>query len=262
MKQIVILFFFSIWLGGCTVHKAHLDKTGLKTTNINALSQEFLETVRDGKDTEAIQEKIARLPLDELSQSLVSDAHKIAFWINIYNGYIQVKLMENPKAYDDKSEFFKKGQIPIAGVRFSFENIEHGILRKSQWPLGQGRIRKWFPNKIERDLRVDKRDYRIHFALNCGARDCPPVTIYHPEELDVQLNKVTELFLKRNSEYHPEKNEVAITSLFNWFRGDFGGKKGIKRILMEFGVIPDTKDIDISYKNYDWTLDLDNWTTL
>ncbi len=226
------------------------------------LSEDFLQNVKDGRDTKIIRDRIANLTLEELTNSLITDAHRLAFWINVYNAYILVILKEDPEAYNDKSTFFKKEQIPIAGERFSFEKIEHGIIRKSQWALGQGRIRRWFPNTYERKLRINKRDYRVHFALNCGAKDCPPVAIYHPETLESQLNTGTALFLKQNSEYYPEKNEVAVTSLFNWFRGDFGGKNGIKKILKEFEVIPNTQDIDISYKNYDWTLDLDNWTHL
>ncbi|NNE78221.1 MAG: DUF547 domain-containing protein, partial [Pricia sp.] len=127
---------------------------------------------------------------------------------------------------------------------------------------GLGFIRKWFPNKFERKLRVDDRDYRIHFALNCGAKDCPPVAIYEADRLDEQLNMGTKKYLERTSEYRANANEVAVTSLFSWFRGDFGCKSGIKDILKEFEIIPTTKKIDLEYKNYDWTLDLDNWTEL
>lgn len=262
MRPNIIVLLFLVLFSGCSIHKANFEKTALKTSDFNKLSEEFLQNIKNGKDTRAIQDRIANTTLTELTSSLITDTHQLAFWINIYNAYILVILSENPELYDDKKAFFKKEQIPIAGKLLSFEKIEHGIIRKSQWSLGQGRIRKWFPNKLERRLRIRKRDYRIHFALNCGAKDCPPVTIYNPEELDEQLDQGTELFLKQNSDYHPEKNEVAVTSLFNWFRGDFGGKQGIKKILKEFEVIPTTKDIDISYKNYDWTLDLDNWTNL
>jgi hypothetical protein len=262
MRPNIIVLLFLVLFSGCTIHKANFEKTALKTSDFNKLSEDFLQNIKNGKDTKTIQDRIANTTSAELTDALITDAHQLAFWINIYNAYILVILSENPELYDDKKAFFKKEQIPIAGKLLSFEKIEHGIIRKSQWSLGQGRIRKWFPNKLERRLRIRKRDYRIHFALNCGAKDCPPVTIYNPEELDEQLDQGTELFLKQNSDYHPEKNEVAVTSLFNWFRGDFGGKQGIKKILKEFEVIPTTKDIDISYKNYDWTLDLDNWTNL
>ncbi|MFT6993789.1 MAG: hypothetical protein ACJA1P_000516, partial [Maribacter sp.] len=117
-------------------------------------------------------------------------------------------------------------------------------------------------NKFERKLRVDKRNYRIHFALNCGAKDCPPVAIYEWERLDEQFKKGTSTYLKNTTVYTKEKKEVAVTALFSWFRGDFNGKSGVKKILKKQGLIPTTKDMDLSYKNYDWTLDLDNFIDL
>ena len=232
------------------------------TLNFNDLSEEFLTQIKAGKNTKTIQDKFSNTTLTLLESNLKTDEDKLAFWINIYNGYIQVLLTENPELYDDRGTFFKKEQIPIAGRLLSFDKIEHGIIRKSQWKLGLGLIRKWFPNKFERQLRVDERDYRIHFAINCGAKDCPPVAIYNPKDLDNQLEKSTKMYLQKTSEYDSETQTATVTSLFNWFRGDFGCKSGVKNILKTHGIIETTKNIDITYKSYDWTLDLDNWISL
>ncbi|WP_273567317.1 DUF547 domain-containing protein [Maribacter halichondriae] len=233
-----------------------------ENVDLNELSEDFLKNIKNEVTTNKIRSKLYSLSLEDLERGLKTDAQKLAFWVNVYNAYIQVILSENPKLYDDKRAFFKMEQIPIAGRLLSFEKIEHGIIRKSQWPLGLGLIRKWFPNKFERKLRVDKRDYRVHFALNCGAKDCPPVAIFDADQLDEQFDKGTERYLKRTSEYKADKKEVAVTSLFNWFRGDFGCKKGVKKILKTQEIIPTTKGVDITYQNYDWTLDLDNWIEL
>jgi len=175
--------------------------------------------------------------------------------------YIQVFLSKNPELYDDRQAFFNDERILIAGEKRSFAKIEHGIIRRSQWALGLGNIRKWFPDRFERKLRVDKRDYRAHFALNCGAKDCPPVTIYYADRVNEQLDRGTTNYLKKTTNYNSQNKSVAITSLFSWFRGDFGGKSGTKEILNEQGLIP-TTDVDLEFKNYDWTLHLDNWTEL
>lgn len=237
-----------------TVNQQKLD--------FNQLAVEFLQMTKESKNTESIQKKLAQTTLKDLENGLQTDTKKLAFWVNIYNAYIQVILSEKPDLYKDRQQFFGANQIKIAGEMISFAKIEHGIIRKSQWPLGLGLIRKWFPNKFERKLRVDKRDYRIHFALNCGAKDCPPVAIYTADRIEEQLTKGTEMYLKRTSNYDAKQNEVAVTSLFNWFRGDFGCKKGVKKILKEQEIIPNAKGVDLRYKNYDWTLDLDNWINL
>jgi len=238
------------------------QNTDATISDFNALSEQFLKNIIDGKSTNDIRAQLYGTTLETLEAGLKTDDKKLAFWINIYNAYIQVILTENPELYDDRREFFKKEQIPIAGRLISFAKIEHGIIRKSQWELGGGLIRKWFPNKFERKLRVDERDYHIHFALNCGAKDCPPVAIYEADRLDVQFDTGTRAYLKRVSEYNSDTKEVKTTPLFSWFRGDFGCKSGVKEILKKYKVVPTTKKIEVVYKGYDWTLDLDNFTEL
>ena len=255
-RKLIVLFLITITLPFIITSQNN------PTSDLNELSENFLRNIKNDRPTNDIRAKLYGLTLDDLRNGLKTDDQKLAFWVNVYNAYIQVILSENPGLYDDKRAFFKKEQIPIAGRMVSFEKIEHGIIRKSQWPLGLGMVRKWFPNKFERKLRVSKRDYRIHFALNCGAKDCPPVAIYEVEKVNQQFEAGTARYLKRTSEFKEEKGEVAVTSLFNWFRGDFGCKKGVKNILRKQGIIPRVKGIDISYQNYDWTLDLDNWIAL
>ncbi|WP_373519297.1 DUF547 domain-containing protein [Pricia sp.] len=233
-----------------------------KISNFNVFSEEFLKNIINEQSTNEIRAQLYSATLEELENGLKTDTEKLAFWTNIYNAYIQVILTENPDLYKDRQSFFKKEQIPIAGRLISFAKIEHGIIRKSQWELGGGLIRKWFPNKFERKLRVNDRNYHIHFALNCGAKDCPPVAIYEADRLEEQFDKGTEAYLKRVSQYDSDIREVKTTPLFSWFRGDFGCKSGVKDILKQYDIIPSTKKIDITYKDYDWTLDLDNFTEL
>ncbi|WP_232625191.1 DUF547 domain-containing protein [Pareuzebyella sediminis] len=230
--------------------------------NLNDLSEELLTRIKNKQQTNQLRTKLYTIPLETLQNSLKTDDQKLAFWINIYNAYIQIKLTEQPSLYKDRDAFFKKDQIPIAGRLVSFDKIEHGIIRKSQWKLGLGLVGKWFPDKFERELRVEENDYRIHFALNCGAQDCPPVAIYKPEKLDKQLEKSTKNYLQKTSTFNPTTGEAKITSLFSWFRGDFGLESGIEEILKKYGIIPTTENISLTYKDYDWTLDLNNWSEL
>lgn len=256
LKSVLLIFFFAL---SCSSHKA--QKINSNISDFNRLSERFLSDIMAGKDTKTYQEQLAHTSLEALTDALRTDQQKLAFWINIYNAYIQVFLSENPKLYENRQDFFNDERILIAGKKRSFSKIEHGIIRKSQWPLGLGKIRKWFPNSFERKLRVDKRDYRIHFALNCGAKDCPPVAIYTPERINEQLNQGTERYLNQTTTYDENSKTVKVTALFSWFRGDFGSARGTKKILKEQELIP-TTDVDLEFKNYDWTLDLDNWTNL
>lgn len=45
----------------------------------------------------------------------------------------------------------------------------------------------------------------------------------------------------------------------SWFRGDFGGIKGIKGLLKKYHIIDEGKEPEIRFKRYDWTLFLNNY---
>ncbi|MEO0332726.1 MAG: DUF547 domain-containing protein, partial [Bacteroidota bacterium] len=107
-----------------------------------------------------------------------------------------------------------------------------------------------------------KADGRIHFALNCGAKSCPYIAVYDAIYMDEQLDEIAHQFLNRTSTYEPENEEVYVTSLFSWFRGDFGGKSGIRDYLRKYEVIPQEADPSLSFETYDWTLELGNYTDL
>ncbi|MFZ8458418.1 DUF547 domain-containing protein, partial [Staphylococcus aureus] len=90
---------------------------------------------------------------------------------------------------------------------FSYDDIEHGILRKSSIKWSLGYAKKWFPSTKEKLLRVNKVDYRIHFALNCGAKSCPPIAFYDDAKLDAQLDIATKAYLIGSVTYDSNANK-------------------------------------------------------
>ncbi len=228
--------------------------------SMETISQDLLLSVRYEEPYEPFERQLQEVSLDELTQSLTTENSKKAFWLNIYNAYIQIKAKQNPALLAGKrNHFFGKKWITIAGIRLSFDDIEHGILRHSQWKLGKGYITCWFPSKIEKKLRLDTVDYRIHFALNCGAKSCPPIAYYHSDKIHQQLDEATIGFLKSTSIIDTTEKKITVSKLFSWFSGDFGGEKGVYKIMLSKGIIPHETTFKILYADYDWTLDLKNY---
>ncbi|MEM6841638.1 MAG: DUF547 domain-containing protein [Bacteroidota bacterium] len=227
-----------------------------------ALSKELVRTAREGKDASGIMDKLAAVSVEELSAELDTDESRKAFWINVYNASVQHILTRQPELFEDRGAFFKKDQITIAGELISLDKIEHGIIRgsKIKWLLGL--VSDPFADQYERTFRTDKADGRIHFALNCGAKSCPYIAVYDAIYMDEQLDEIANQFLNRTSTYEPESEKVYVTSLFSWFRGDFGGKSGIRDYLRKYEVIPQEADPSLSFETYDWTLELGNYTDL
>lgn len=224
------------------------------------LSQAFLYAAKTGENLSSFLDRLQNLSFDQLSGKLISDNQKKAFWINLYNAFVQASLKKAPEQYRSRNAFFKKKNINVGGNLFSLDAIEHGILRHSKIKWNLGYLNKLFPSKREKELRVKNLDYRIHFALNCGAKSCPPIAFYNDENLDAQLDLATSAYLTGEAEYDSTANVVKLPKLMSWFRRDFGGKKGMRKLLVQVGVIPQGTEPKVEFKDYDWTLSLNHYT--
>ena len=229
--------------------------------NYNKVSENLLQNIMEDTPYNSQLKILSESTLENLTNALETDQKKIAFWVNIYNAFIQISLTENPDLYQDKGKFFSEERIKIAGEILSFDDIEHGIIRKSKVKISLGYLDKWFVAKWERKLRVNHLDWRIHFALNCGAKSCPPVAIYSAENLDNEFDFMTKEYLKEQTTYNKETKTATSVALMSWFRGDFGGNSGAREILFDYGITPEMpKELD--FKTYDWTLLLKNYRTI
>lgn len=188
-----------------------------------------------------------------------------AFWINLYNAlvldaviYFDVQASVTEGLIGVLS-FFRRAAYRVGGQRVSLEDIEHGILRGNRGnPFVPG---AHFPSDDPRLAWSLPIDPRLHFALNCGARACPPIRAYAPEQLDQQLTLATRAFLDGTVSVHPQRNEIILPKLLSWFKNDFGGHAGVVRFLIDH--LPDDArrqlllqggELRITYCPYDWRL--------
>ncbi|MEJ8840945.1 DUF547 domain-containing protein [Lacibacter sp. H375] len=223
------------------------------------LSQDYIYAAKTGESTAALEDQLRSIAITDLKNKLSTDDEKKAFWINLYNGYVQAALQKNPGAYKSRRAFFKSNQLTIAGLPLSLDDIEHDVLRRSKIKWSGGYLSKFFPGKTEKQLRVEELDYRLHFALNCGAKSCPPIAFYNPENLHQQLDIAATAYLTGEAEYDKQANTMKLPAIMGWFRKDFGGKKGMIRLLKEKAIIPNDVHPNIKFKSYDWTLYLNNY---
>jgi len=241
---------------------------GLEAKALNAadpvqVSAGFVDQVIHDGPVAAWLTYFQQLDADRLDRALDTQARQLAFWINVYNGYTQHFLKHDPALYlKDRPAYFGKDQIDIAGDRVSLEDIEHGVLRRGATIYTLGHVRAlWLRRPFVRRFAVDRVDYRIHFALNCGARSCPPVMPYTAQTLEAQLDAGTRDYLQRQVRYDARANTVAVPALLRWFSADFDGGGGAAKrsILRHYDVIPATAEPTIYYLDYDWTLQIANY---
>ena len=191
---------------------------------------------------------------------------QLAFWINLYNtlvldGVIALKVQRSIMEQRAGMTFLRQAAYMVGGQRMSCDDIEHGILRANRGhPLYPG---KQFASSDPR-LRwvIDPIDARIHFALNCASRSCPPIRAYSPEQLESQLNMATRSYLASDIRVARENNTLYLSSIFKWFTRDFGGREGIIDFVLphlsdkteRLWVLKARNNIVLRYKPFEWKL--------
>lgn len=223
------------------------------------LSKDMLLKVKTHQSIDSALNILAELDVNTLQKILNSDENKKTFFINLYNALVQHELRKNPSLFEDRNQLFTKTIITLAHQKLSLDDIEHGLLRKSQVKWGFGYIKRWFPENFQKELRVKNKDYRIHFALNCGAGSCPAIAFYEETLINADLNEAEAYFVESQSKFESSKNSVTVSMIFKWFIGDFGGKKGIYELLEKHKIIPKGEKPKIVYAPYNWNLLLEQY---
>jgi hypothetical protein len=159
-------------------------------------------------------------------------ALRLAFWINVYNALV----LHGVLAFGVRGtvhrtwNFFGRAAYRVGAATFTLEEMEHGLLRNNAarafppWPA-------LARNDPRLALAVAPVDPRIHFALNCGARSCPPVSVYRPAALDGQLELATRTFVNEEVTLD-DRGRVACSKLFRWYGRDFGSPDALRAFLL------------------------------
>jgi Protein of unknown function, DUF547 len=157
---------------------------------------------------------------------------RLAFWINCYNALALhgVIALGVRRRLGEVWNFFGRVSYRVGRHLLSLDEIEHGILRGNRrrvlppWPaLSAGDPR--------RALAIEPMDPRVHFALHCGARSCPPVGVYRAAALDGQLARAARNFL--NQEIALDSGgRLACSRLLKWYGDDFGTGEALRAFLL------------------------------
>lgn len=209
-----------------------------------------------------LRECTAQLSGFDLSR-LTQREERLAFWINIYNALIidAVICFNVRESVTKDLGFFRRAASCVGGMRFSADDIEHGILRGnrhhpllffSQFARGDPRLA----------FSIQPVDPRIHAALNCASRSCPPIVVYDAEHLDAQLDQAMCAFVNSTTDVDTARGVVTVSPIFRWYAADFDGRAGvIDRVARELSDAParewlsaNRAHVRLAYSRYDWSL--------
>lgn len=175
--------------------------------------------------------------------SQLSRQARFAFYINAYNAWTLKVILTGYPGVDSIKDLgtlfaspWKKKIARIDGNTLTLDQIEHDI------------------------LRPEFKDARVHFAINCAARSCPPLRSepYEAPRLDSQLTEATIAFINRGDRNHMDGDTLYLSRIFKWFAGDF--TPDVAEFVQRYATgelkqsLAEAKDIKISYLDYDWSL--------
>src|SRR5690606_8820702 len=110
-------------------------------------------------------------------------AEKTAFLLNVYNaltidGIVSVHAAEKGSVLKCDN-FWATTAYRLGGHVCTLDDIEHGFLRCNQPHPATKKLRleEGDPRRV---LVEPALDPRLHFALNCGAKSCPPIRVFSP----------------------------------------------------------------------------------
>lgn len=226
------------------------------------LSREILAEARaihDPAHCARLHALTAQLP-GVAPERIDGDAARIAFWANLYNALVLHCLSLKPLRGSLlwHLRLFNRVAYRVGGHDYPLNLIENGILRVNR----RAPFRLWRPLR-SRDPRLaamlSRIDPRIHFALNCGARSCPPIRDYDPEALDAQLELSTRTYLDAETVLEPERGRVRLPGLMRLYAADFGDRASQLEFASRYvpglaDLLGEGADARVRYSRFDWSV--------
>lgn len=180
---------------------------------------------------------------------LLTPEDQLAFYCNAYNalvvnGVIAHRIKDSVMSYrHDGLGFFDVKEHVVAGKTMSLNDLEHKLIRPTF------------------------KDPRVHVALVCAARGCPPIRpeAYVGRSLGLQLQDQSLLFSNspRYVAYDIERDAIVLSPILKWYAEDWREHGGVlpwladrventtvQAALRRKALAP----TGVEYAEYDWSL--------
>lgn len=161
-----------------------------------------------------------------------SKNEKLAYWLNAYNAFTLRLIVDNyPLSSITDLEGGKpwdKKWINLDNQSLSLNDIENVIIRPRF------------------------KDARIHFAVNCAAKSCPPLANYAftARNVEGKLEGLTKSFI--NSSFNEiSENKIVVSKIFDWYKEDFGN---LIEFINRYSDVKVDGKAKVRYQEYDWRL--------
>lgn len=166
---------------------------------------------------------------------------RLAFLINLYNAATLRLILDH---------------YPVSSIR----KIGPVWDPNKAWKLPVAKVfgRTVTLNQVEHEMiRPVFEEPRVHFALVCAAKGCPPLRseAYAGARLDAQLEDQARAFLSQKSKNaaDPAARTARLSPIFKWYMEDFGGSKpSVLAFVRRW--LPVEPGWSVEWADYDWSL--------
>jgi|SRR6185295_2690857 len=203
---------------------------------------------QDKQTLDELRRRMATVDVQTLSRQ-----DQLAYWINLYNISVVGIVVDN---------------YPVESIRDLSTDplIRLNIFKKDLVDTKRGKVSL---NDIENEkIREGFKDPRIHFAINCAAKSCPPIRPepYVGSRLSEQLDDQARKFLNGPLGVRVEKKGGGVvlytTKVMDWFEDDFNKWGGGQVAFIIRYVNSDKRkpietagnQVDLKFYDYDWKL--------
>ena len=239
MKRSVVLFLIAMLVVVSTPVFAQPD--GLHTA-YDAILKAFVTNGRvdyaalkiNRSQLDSYLDRLGRIDKEEFD-AWSMDA-RLAYLINLYNAATLKLIVDHYPVKSIKyiGSFFKGpwdlSVVERFGETITLNTLEHDIIRKQY------------------------REPRVHMALVCAARGCPPLRseAYTARALDRQLDNQSRIYLSSPEGMRIDRSagKVYLSSIFKWYREDFSSVTG----FAEAHTGQKLEGLTLRWIDYDWTL--------
>ncbi|HAW51287.1 MAG TPA: DUF547 domain-containing protein [Flavobacteriales bacterium] len=216
---------------------SHLEWTRLLQKHVDAYGNVNYKGLMEDRDKlDAYLNMLSENP----AMSFWKVEEQEAFWINAYNAFT-IKLILDHYPVKSIKDIEKDGKdawhipfIKLGDKLYTLDYIENTMLR------GQF------------------NDSRIHFAINCSARSCPPLRnkAFTAENINIELRLVSRAFINDSRFNILSNRHVQISRIFEWYEADFLKEEPTINIYLNKNTphLEIAKDASINYLNYNWDL--------
>jgi uncharacterized protein DUF547 len=197
----------------------------------------------------------------EETEQAMSAPDRMAFWINAYNLFTLRVIVDH---YPIRGSWFS------LSPRNSIRQID-GVWTTLKWRAAS---RDLTLDDIEhRILRPEFGDPRVHMAINCASKSCPPLRAepYVGADLDRQLDDAARGYLASAEGARVAGGRLHVSQIFEWYGGDFvkeyaaaqpesepETERAIRGFVEHYGpaeaVAAARSGAKIRFLDYDWSL--------